>query len=126
MVTDTAIIVEPTPLSLDFGVALPSGLAATLARPDWLEAALLSNSESAEQLVGRFILYHWPTRVGGWLVGKVSAICDDPAVKVGEDICNFKVFYEADQDSAFHVLSIKKYARSTKSSLDSWLLLQSV
>ena len=75
-------------------------------------------------MVGKYIIYHWPLRLGGWLLGQVTAINTDSTVKVGESICNFSVYYEADKDTAHHFLSLKSYAKSAKSKTDSWVLVQ--
>ena len=102
---------------------LPKGMSPKVA-PEWLAAAVESASEFAEQLVGQQLMYRWPTRIGGWLHGTVSAVNRDPKELVGEIMANFVVHYTADSASAHHVLTLKSYAKSGKSPVDSWVLLE--
>ena len=69
-------------------------------------------------------MYRWPTRLGGWLHGKVSAVNKDSKEKCGGIMSNFVVYYTGDEASAHHVLTMKSYAKSGKSSVDSWVFLQ--
>lgn len=107
----------------DVGVELPEGLEIEAKPAAFLSACLEPQSGSASELVGRHILYRWPTRLGGWLVGKVISANTDPTVTVGEDVANFVVYYEADAEEAQHCLKRQKYAKSAKATTDSWVLL---
>lgn len=91
--------------------------------PGWLEAALTPGSETASMLVGRMILYHWPDRLGGWLCGEVTAINTDKDNSIQGKMCNYEVYYEADENTATHLLTIGQYATSSKAKIDSWVLL---
>ena len=46
------------------GCSLPDENYAPLAAPPWLEEALIVGNEAAAQLVGQYILYKWPPRLG--------------------------------------------------------------
>ena len=72
-----------------------------------------------------YILYKWPPRLGGWAVGKIMSVQLDPKITVKKVQCNFTVFYECDQQSADHYLSLAMYASSAKAPSDSWVLLGS-
>ena len=113
----------PTTRTLTLDVELPAGLTIPAKPPDWLASALEKNSDNASLLVGKSIVYRWPARVGGWLVGKVVEANTDRANMVGDSVANFKVYYEADQDSAYHLLAISSYAQNSKSKIDAWALL---
>ena len=91
--------------------------------PEWLSAALVPQSPTAQTLVGHYIVYRWPVRLGGWLVGKVTEVNKDTGKKVGETVCNFGVYYEADKETAHHHLDLHRYARSAKAAVDFWALL---
>ena len=105
------------------GCALPDDSLSPIAAPSWLDEALAVDSPTAEQLLGKYILYKWPPRLRGWAVGKVTAALNDASLQVKGKRCNFAVFYECDQQSADHTLSLCAYARSAKSPSDSWVLL---
>ena len=105
------------------GCSLPDDKLSPLLAPAWLAEALKIGSDSAKQLVGMYILYKWPPRLGGWAVGKVTSSINDPSLHVKNCPCNFAVFYDCDQESADHCLSIASYAKSAKSAADSWVLL---
>ena len=107
----------------DVGLELPEGLEIMATPSDFLPACLEPLSETASELVGRFILYRWPTRIGGWLVGEVKAANTDSKEMVGDDVANFNVFYAADGEEAKHCLKLKKYAKNAKASTDAWVLL---
>ena len=91
--------------------------------PPWLGGALELESQSAEDLVGNKILYKWPSRLGGWAVGTVTSVNKDKKKKIDEEVCNFLVYYSADDNTADHVLQPRGYARNMKSANDSWVLL---
>ena len=130
-----AVPVTPTPIALmppsecafgEVDVQLPDGLKITSKPPDWLAAALEEKSETAAMLVGRQLLYRWPARLGGWLLAKVTKSMNATATVRKDDqiICNFELFYPADGENAEHHLTLKKYARNAKASVDSWVLLE--
>ena len=122
------LLALPAPVSdlLSFGkhgCQLPNEELSPRAAPPWLEAALEPDSSTAKELLGRYILYKWPPRLGGWAVGKVTSVQKEASVQVKSVKCNFSVFYECDQQSADHVLSLSAYAKTAKSPSDSWVLL---
>ena len=103
---------------------VPSGML-TVAAPDWLKDALEIGNIAAKQLVGSYILYRWPDRLGGWLDGEITAINTDEKQTVkGGVMCNFVVHYKSDGETAHHTLTLKSYAKSCKSATDSWVLLE--
>ena len=104
---------------------MPEERLSPVTAPPWLEAACAPGSASAEELVGMYILYKWPPRLGGWAVGKIMSVQLDPKITVKKVQCNFTVFYECDQQSADHYLSLAMYASSAKAPSDSWVLLGS-
>ena len=109
----------------DTGAQLPGGLDLMPKPPDFLGACLEPGSETASDLVGSFILYRWPPRMGGWLVGKITKVNTDKRQKAGDTVANFAVFYEADQEEAYHSLALQKYAKDANSHTDAWVLLGS-
>ena len=56
-------------------------------------------------------------------MGKV-ALNSNKKQKIGDTICNYKAFYEADKAWAYHSLTLANYAKSSGSKVDSWLLLE--
>ena len=60
--------------------------------------------------MGMHILYKWPPRLGGWLLGKVSAVNKDDKIAIAGEMCNFRVCYPGDKQTAEHRLSVLKYA----------------
>ena len=120
---------EPTPpktLLSDFGDLEgleTDGLSPMVMQPCVQAAVAPGAGEEAEQLVGKFILYKWPPRLGSWAVGKVMSVNNDPNVKVGQKVCNFRVYYASDKATADHCLEAGSYARNSKSPADSWVLL---
>ena len=107
----------------DVGVQLPEGLVIIPKAPDFLADCLEWKSDTAAELVGCFILYRWPARLGGWLLGEVKSANTDAKVKAGDAPANFAVFYQADEETAHHSLKLEKYARSARSHTDAWVLL---
>ena len=102
---------------------VPDGLTILASPPDWLVTELQEPPGSESQLVGQSILYKWPVRIGSWMLGKVIAINGDETEKVGDTICNFKVFYDADGAAAYHCLAVAGYAKGSNSKVDSWVLV---
>lgn len=74
---------------------------------------------------GHALLYKWPPRLGGWLLGKVAAVNTDAKIVIAGEMCNFRVYYPGDKQTAEHCLSVQKYAGSKKAGLDSWVVLGS-
>ena len=130
LVLDTSPVVAAEPLlaladprQLTLSIELPPALSLKTEPPSWVEACLTDQSATAAQLVGYSIVYKWPARLGGWLVGKVTEINTDRSIIINEHVANFVVFYEDDQASAQHHLSLARYAKSSNSKTDSWALL---
>jgi hypothetical protein len=124
VVADPLALMTPKTLLSNFGdIEVETGGLSPMVMPPWLQAALVPGSEEADQLVGKKLLYKWPLRLGSWTIGKIASTNKDPNVKVGEKICNFKVFYESDGATADHCLEARGYARNAKSPNDSWVLL---
>ena len=104
-------------LKVDIGMLQP------LKMPAWLPEVCSPNSTTASKLEGMFILFKWPTRLGGWALGTVASVNEDPTVKVGGELCNFKVHYPVDGDTAAHCLDTGAYAENMNSPSQSWVLL---
>ncbi|KAL1515214.1 hypothetical protein AB1Y20_004275 [Prymnesium parvum] len=92
--------------------------------PLWL-GGVVAHHDSAEasKQIGMHILYKWPARLGGWMVGKVTAVNVEEAESIAGKKCNYEVHYDADGETAYHLLSIEKYAVNAKAAVDSWALL---
>ena len=121
-----ALTDESTPQAPRFDDDMvPTGML-PLAVPDWLQDALESGNAAAANLVKKHILYRWPERLGGWLHGEITSINVDKKQAVKGVMCNFVVYYNADGETAHHILTLKSYAKSCKSASDSWVLLGSV
>ena len=73
-------------------------------------------------MVGLKMIFKWPPRMGGWAMGEIMSVAD-PQDTVEKERCNFKVFYASDGEIANHRLMPDKYALSSKSPLQSWVLL---
>ena len=74
-------------------------------------------------MVSMKILYKWPTRLGGWLVGQIAEPNTNMGTKLHGEFChNFKVayMYEGEDELARHLLSIENYATAASSTVDSW------
>ena len=113
------------PNMITLAIELPPALNLQSDPPAWLEACLTDQSETASKLVGYFIAYKWPARLGGWLVGKISGVNQDRSITITDEklVANFTAFYEADGASAHHHLSLARYAKSARAGVDSWVLL---
>lgn len=86
-------------------------------------AAMLRLETDAEPLVVRSILYRWPPRLGGWMVGNITAVNSDEKNTVKGKMCNFEVYYPQDKETAYHLLEVAGYALNSKAKIDSWVLL---
>ena len=115
----------PAPKFQDLEQLLPAGFAISPSPPEWLSLELEHMPTEDSQLVGKHILYKWPLSAGSWLVGKV-ALNTDKKQKIGDNICNFKAYYETDKAWAHHHLTLPKYAKSSGSKVDSWVLLEAM
>ena len=63
---------------------------------------------------------------GQWALSHVTAVNTDKKKKIDEEVCNYLVYYTADDNTADHVLQPRGYARNVKSANDSWVLLGAV
>ena len=115
----------PAPKFSDLEQLLPAGFALAPSPPEWLSLELQHMPTDESQLVGKYILYKWPLSAGSWLLGKV-AVNTSKKQKVGDNVCNFKAFYEADKAWAYHHLTLSAYAKSSASKVDSWVVLEAV
>jgi len=95
-------------------------------RPPTAEQLAFSKEEgaSADELVGRSILFKWP--VVGWCVGKIVERNRDARfykkIEGERETVNFVIFYEIDQDSVKTVLRLEAYGGEEEAS---WVLLES-
>jgi hypothetical protein len=84
------------------------------------------DSQAADALVGRKLLYNW-TAVG-WCVGSITRRNKDGRRKVDGKIANFYVHYEIDDEEATHVLEVSMYAHSAGTGAaaepNQWVLLE--
>ena len=102
--------------------ACPPGSQSSVRAPEWLAGAI--NSPVGSQLVGKSILYKWPPRLGGWLVGKIEEANSNKGQDNDETFAyNFKVAYEGEDERASHLLSVESYAKVASDKTDSWVLL---
>lgn len=101
---------------------MPAGFA-PVKMPPLCVAMLAPGSESAGELVGRHLLFKWPPRLGGWAHGIVRAVNTNQTMKVAGKMCNFVVYYSADDETAEHVLRAHDYGHNSKSPANSWVLL---
>lgn len=107
------------------GVSLPAGFE-PIQRPENLAAMLTFGSPSAEEMVGKLILFHWQDE--GWAVGKILERNTDASstLKRGRKklVVNFsKVRYETDGAVEPHALIVEDYASSSRSQVGSWCIL---
>jgi hypothetical protein len=75
--------------------------------PAALAAGVGAQSDAADALVGRTIIFNWLS--AGWCVGKIESRNTDRSCKVGRDHVNFLVKYEVDgpdAPAAEHVLKL--------------------
>jgi hypothetical protein len=76
-------------------------------------------SPEAEALVGRRILFHWP--VVGWHVGELQERITDARIKRNGNQCNFKIFYEVDDEEVPTSLRLDEYGAEDEFG---WVLLE--
>ena len=83
-------------------------------------AAALEPKDPAQlTLVGRSLLYCWPSV--GWCVGVIKEANGDRRFKMEGEVVNFFVHYELDDNTSRHVLKLDKYGGDE---VDSWVLLE--
>ena len=71
-VVTVSVIEDHTPLTLAGALeGVFAGFTPISETPEWLEAALEPDGESAKQLYGRHVAYHWDE--WGWAVGRLGA-----------------------------------------------------
>ena len=114
---DTPYLAFGEVVDVDLGGYLPLKL------PAWVESCLVLESPSAESLVGQWLLYKWPPRLGGWACGKVVAVNTDQTKKVNKEVCNYLVHYPVDDDTSEHYLNARDYAHNAKAVAGSWVCL---
>ena len=94
-----------------------------LETPDFPEAVLTPKSLEQEQLVGRSLLYNWPSV--GWCVGVVTQANTDKRKTIKIDgkpaMANFFVHYGIDGNTSKHVLELEQYGGED---LGCWVLLK--
>lgn len=84
-------------------------------------AALTPKDPAQETLVGRSILYCWPSV--GWCVGLITEANTDRRFKMEGEVVNFFVHYEIDDNKSRHVLKLDAYGGEV---VDSWVLLEAL
>ena len=82
-------------------------------------ATLVAKDPAQQTLVGRSLLYCWPSVV--WCVGIIKEANGDRRFKMDGEVVNFYVHYEIDDDTSRHVLKLDKYGDDE---VDSWVLLE--
>ena len=82
-------------------------------------AALVPKDPAQQSLVGRSLLYCWPSV--GWCVGVVAEANGDRRFKLDGEVVNFKVHYEIDDNTSKHVLTLDAYGGE---GVGSWVLLE--
>ena len=82
------------------------------------------NHHLSAELIGRYILYKWPNRLGGWMKGEVKGTNTDADATIGGKQCNFEVYYAEDNETAIHLLTVQSYGLNSKAKVDSWVLLE--
>eukprot|EP00966_Prymnesium_polylepis_P023433 539606-Prymnesium_polylepis.1 len=84
-----------------------------------LEAVLTFQSEQAHELKGRQILWHFQE---GWYCGRILKPAT-ATVKQQHRICNFMIFFEADDEILHLPLYSSNYATGASAAQDTWMLL---
>ncbi len=76
---------------------------------------------AATQLVGKPILFNWPS--AGWCLGEIVRANTDGRRTVEKGVpANFFVFYEIDEDESKHALSLDEYGHQEVT--NAWVLLE--
>ena len=84
-------------------------------------AALVPKDPAQAPLVGRSLLYCWPSV--GWCVGIIKEANGDRRFKMEGEVVNFFVHYEIDDNTSRHVLKLDGYGGDD---VDSWVLLEAL
>ena len=84
-------------------------------------AALVPKDPEQQTLVGRSMLYCWPSV--GWCVGLITEANGDRRFKMESQVVNFFVHYEIDDNTSRHVLKLEAYGGDD---VDSWVLLEAL
>jgi hypothetical protein len=87
-----------------------------------LEAILTFGSEHAKVLKGREIMYNFGEGVG-WHRGLILKPAHDATVKQKKRICNFRVFFESDDELLNQPLYAQTYAAGAAGAADTWMLI---
>ena len=74
-------------------------------------------------LVGRSLLYCWPSVSVGWCVGVITEAGTDRRFKLDGEVVNFYVHYEIDDERSMHVLTLDTYGGDE---VGSWVLLEAL
>eukprot|EP00966_Prymnesium_polylepis_P316616 7316057-Prymnesium_polylepis.1 len=85
-----------------------------------LESVLKFGSENGSVLKGREIMYHFDS---GWFRGRLLKPASGKSVKHKKRICNFRVFFDADDELLNLPLYSSNYAKDASSPTDTWMLL---
>jgi hypothetical protein len=72
-------------------------------------------------LVGRSVLYCWESV--GWCVGLITKANLDKRHKMDREVVNFFVYYEIDDNTSKHALSLDEYGGENPSA---WALLEAI
>ena len=118
-VLDTAQLTVIDAAAAGFDAALLPGDTLLDTRPP-LEKILAFQSADGEVLKGREILYKFAQ---GWYRGRVLKQATDRAVKTNKRICNYRVFFEADDEMINQPLYTQTYAKNAAAGEHSWVLL---
>ena len=73
-------------------------------------------------LKGREIVYHFEE---GWFRGRILKQASDAKVKSNSRICNYRVFFEADDELISQALYSEAYGWDASTPVDGWMLLSS-
>ena len=118
-VIDTAQLTVIDAAAAGFDAALLPGDTLLDTRPP-LEKILMFGSADGHVLKGRELLYKFAQ---GWYRGRVLKQATDKAVKTNKRICNYRVFFEADDEMLNQPLYTQTYAKGAAAGEHSWILL---
>jgi hypothetical protein len=83
-------------------------------------AVLEFKSELGRELKGREIIYHFQE---GWFRGRILKQADNMRIKSNGRPCNYRVFYEADDEFLNQALYPETYASDASAPVDGWMLV---
>ena len=83
---------------------------------------LAFQSERGGELKGREIMYRFRAPAA-WCRGRILKQADEKTLKIKNRVCNFRIFFEEDDEPLNLPLYSTNYAASSKSAVDSWVLL---